>query len=193
MYDGSAEDGLNHSSSEDFVMMFIETHQGGMSNNRRKKFNGPGSKIQTSSPNNWKHSDDYYTDTGAVTAASDDSVELPYGFSPTNGTYMMFSVMRDLTNNRYYQWVIELVSGNTSAADMTTNDTVTQSTTDGEARYIVSGSARSDGSNEIEHYMQENSIWHEYGYKLMTPAAGNFAEVDTFMKDYADALIDALP
>lgn len=195
MYDGSTEDGLNHdgAAGDDFVMAYVEYHQGGMSNDRRKKFNGPGDKIQTNNPKNWKHNDDYSTDSVTYTAASDDSVELPYGFDPTNGTYMMFVKMRDMTNQRYYQWVIELVSGNTAASDMTTNDTVTQSTADGEAWYLVSNNVKDDGSDELEHFFQENTTLSYYGYKLMTPAAGNFSTVDTFVRAWADDLIAALP
>lgn len=189
MYDGSAEDGLNHDAGEDFIMAYAEYHQGGTSNDRRKKFNGPGDKTQTNSPNNWKHNDDFSTDSVTYTEAGDDSVELPYGFSPTNGVWMLFVKMRDITNQRYYQWVIELESGNTAASDMTTNDTVTQSTTDGETWYLVAGDIRDDGSSELEHFFQENTILSHYGYKKMTPAAGNFATVNTFVNDWADTLI----
>lgn len=193
MYDGTDEDGLNHSSSEDFVMVYVEYHEGGMSNNRRKKSGGPSDKLQTNNPKNWKHSDNYFTDTGGVTPASDDDVPLPYGFDPTNGTYMLFAKMRDLTNNRYYQWVIELLSGNSSSADMATNDSVSQSTFDGETWYIISGSADSDSSDELEHYFQEDTILANYGYKKMTPASSNFSTVDTFIKAWVDDLIAALP
>jgi hypothetical protein len=202
MWDGTNEDGLNHDRDgsgnggtdpvDDYLMVFVEEYQAGMSNDRRKKFNGPGSKIQNNNPKNVKHNDDYSTSSGSFVEAGDDSVELPIGFDPTNGTLMMFAFMRDTANQRIYQWIIELEAGNSSASDMFVNDTLTQSTADGEAWYLVTGNVRTDGSDQLEHFFQEDTVLRYYGFKNFTDSDNLFSTIDTFIRSWADDIIASL-
>ena len=188
MYDGTAEDGLSHDNDEDYVLAYLETFQAGMSTDRRKKFNGPGDKIQNNNPKNWKHNQDYSTSAVSYVEASDDSVEVEFDTDPVSDTLIFFAKMRDLSNNRIYQWRGDVVSG-ADRTDLEVNDTVSQTTADGEAWYLVPGNIRNDGSDEMEHFWQEDSILRQYGYKKMAVAAGNFATVDTAIGDYFESIV----
>lgn len=182
-YDGTTENGLNHGNGEDFVFAYLEYHEGGMSGNRRKKHNGVADKLQTNNPKNWKHEDQFNTQSDGL-GVDEGDVSLPYGggFNPANGTLMLFAKMRDATNQRYVQWVGEIVSGNTQS-DLLFNDTVTQSTADGQALYLKTNQGLdNDSSDELEHHFQEGSIWRRYYYKKLPVAAGNFADVDAKIK-----------
>ena len=169
MFDGTDEDGLEIDNGQALLLVYKMTYQGGVSENLLKKNGQFALKMQTNNPHNLKVEDNF-TSNDDGTGLAETDIQLPFATNPTNGQDYFLAVFRDIANQRIVMWHGPLTSANT-IADLFENDTISQSTADGQVYYLdTTNGVRNHTGNDMEFYVQEGSVFQGVWFKKFDSA-----------------------